>query len=311
MINVRNKGAGGEREVAAILQKVVDEVFAKCGHEPPKLRRNIEQSQVGGEDLVGLPWYSFEIKRVERVDLDKWWKQTCVQAMRKPPLASMALAQRFGGWKSLAAEVGAGASGEVVGSVPGAGCEAAGAGRLEVGLAGSRKAAVEAVAGPGLVGGPAWARSMLDEAGRGMDGQCLQVESLPKSGLPLPLWATAKGLGLNGGPIGSLALGGGPLPIPCVGGSSEAQGNPVSRPVEARSSLVATLDAPKGPNASNPLPMTREGVLIWRQNAKPWQVRFLGTLVAHNGLKLASVVDASLEAWLRLFRADLEVRIRG
>ena len=82
-INSRQKGANGEREFAAVLQKVVNEVALLCGYVPPTIRRNTEQSQIGGEDLTGLPWYSFEIKRCERVELDKWWQQTCTQAARK------------------------------------------------------------------------------------------------------------------------------------------------------------------------------------------------------------------------------------
>ncbi|MBL0320229.1 MAG: hypothetical protein IPP74_13215 [Alphaproteobacteria bacterium] len=319
-INVRTKGAVGEREAAAILQKVVDEVFTSCGHEPPKLRRNVEQAQVGGEDLVGLPWYSFEIKRVERIDLDKWWQQTLTQAARKPPLASMALAQRFGGWKSLAAgsaKVGTGALGEAVGSVPGAGCGAAGAGRVEVGSAGSHEAAVRPVAGQGVgVDRPAWALPRLDEAMQGTIEQCSFVRGsvAPSQAIPLPIWASARTLELvpsaNGGPVGSLGSVGGPLPVACVGGLGEGQGKPVSSPLEGGSPLVATLTRSEGPNAEKPLPMAREGVLIWRQNSRSWQVRFLGTLVSHNGTRLASVVDASLESWLKLFREDLRARLR-
>ena len=316
-INVRTKGAVGEREAAAILQKVVDEVFTSCGHEPPKLRRNVEQAQVGGEDLVGLPWYSFEIKRVERIDLDKWWQQTLTQAARKPPLASMALAQRFGGWKSLAADgLGSGASGEAVGSVPGAGCGAAGALRVEVGSAGSHEAAVGHAMGQGLgVDRPAWAGGQGTKVGQGTIEQCSLVGGsvAPSQGLPLPLWARSSGLELvpsvNGGPVGGLDSVGGPLPVTCVGGLREGQGKPVSSPLAGGSPLVATLDRLEGPNAEKPLPMAREAVLIWRQNSRPWNVRFLGNLVSHNGTKLATVLDASLESWLKLFREDLSARI--
>lgn len=321
-INVRAKGATGEREAAAILQKVVDEVFTSCGHEPPKLRRNVEQAQVGGEDLVGLPWYSFEIKRVERVDLDKWWAQTCIQAARKAPAASTAEAQRLGGWKALQAADAARVCTEAVGSLPlpeAARLAPAGAG--EVGSAGLQDGrllgAGKAVAVPGwAVGGGQGGTSV----GQCSDEQCLGGGRIV--GIPLPIWATAKGLGVSSNALGlapsanapSLdrsALVGASSPVLGSGGPSGREGNPVSRLVEAGSSFVATLDASKGPNALNPSPMAREGVLIWRQNAKPWQVRFLGTLVVHNGERLATVLDASLENWLKVFGADLEHRIRG
>lgn len=101
-INSRQKGANGEREFAAVLQKVVNEVALLCGYVPPTIRRNTEQSQIGGEDLTGLPWYSFEIKRCERVELDKWWQQTCTQAARKAAGSSSWDALAKGGWKRLA-----------------------------------------------------------------------------------------------------------------------------------------------------------------------------------------------------------------
>jgi hypothetical protein len=193
-INVRAKGATGEREAANLLQKVVDEVYTKCGYVPPKIRRNVEQTQVGGEDLVGLPWYSFEIKRVERVDLDKWWQQTLVQAARKAPLASTAEAQRLGGWKTLQA------------------ADAARTGAEAVGSAGSREAARVAPAGPGEVGSaglqdgrllgaggalavPGW--MVVGGQGGSEVGQCSNEQCLSVGGLALPSWAIGKGLGLR------------------------------------------------------------------------------------------------------------------
>lgn len=105
-INVRAKGATGELEVAKVLQQVANKAALLCGYSAPTIRRNVEQSQVGGEDLVGLPWYSFEVKRVERVDLERWWEQTCVQARRKAPGGSAWEVAKLGGWKSLAAAEG-------------------------------------------------------------------------------------------------------------------------------------------------------------------------------------------------------------
>lgn len=324
-INVRTKGAVGEREAAAILQKVVDEVFTKCGHEPPKLRRNVEQAQVGGEDLVGLPWYSFEIKRVERVDLDKWWAQTCIQAARKAPAASTAEAQRLGGWKALQAADAARVCTEAVGSLPSQeAARVAPTGAGEVGSAWLQdgRTVWHGTPGPELVnwhGGQGGT-----EAGQCSNEHCSGGGRIV--GIPLPIWATAKGLGVGLG-VSSNALGlapsangpsldrsvpvGGPSPVLGIGGPSGREGNPVSRTVGAGSSFVATLTRSEGPNAEKPLPMAREGVLIWRQNSKPWNVRFLGTLVTHNGERLATVLDASLENWLKVFRSDLEHRFMG
>lgn len=145
-INSRQKGANGEREVAKILQQVVNEVALSCGYVSPTIRRNTEQSQIGGEDLTGLPWYSFEIKRCERVELDKWWQQTVTQAARKAAGSSSWDALAKGGWRRLA-DAGGGSAGVGQGEgVPA--CEAA--------RQGSRGGPA---VGPALVGGlpvPRW-----------------------------------------------------------------------------------------------------------------------------------------------------------
>lgn len=318
-INVRAKGATGEREAANLLQKVVDEVYTKCGYVPPKIRRNVEQTQVGGEDLVGLPWYSFEIKRVERVDLDKWWAQTLVQAARKAPAASTAEVQRLGGWKALQAADAARTGAEAVGSLPlQEAALVAPAGPGEVGSAGLQDGRL--LGAGGAVAVPGWAVAggqLSTEVGQCTDEHCLGGGRIV--GIPLPSWATGlvgikfNGLELvpsaKGLPLDRSPLVGGPNPVLGSGGLSEGQGEAVSSPLAGVSPCVATLDASKGPNALNPSPMAREGVLLWRTNARPWQVRFLGTLITHNGERLASVVDTSLETWLKVFRADLEYRL--
>jgi hypothetical protein len=102
-INVRNKGANGEREVCDLLQPVVDRVAAEHGLVAPRLRRNVEACQVGGEDIVGLPWYSIEVKRVERIELDKWWRQACVQATRRSAGSTSWDALARGGWRVVEA----------------------------------------------------------------------------------------------------------------------------------------------------------------------------------------------------------------
>ena len=138
-INSRQKGAAGEREVAKILQQVVNEVALQCGYVSPTIRRNTEQSQIGGEDLTGLPWYSFEIKRCERVELDKWWQQTVTQAARKAAGSSSWDALAKGGWRRLA-DAGGGSAGVGQGehapareAAPGSSREGQAAGPVEVG----------------------------------------------------------------------------------------------------------------------------------------------------------------------------------
>lgn len=88
-INARAKGATGEREVVhllnGIIQRVVDsqewsadvvKVAMSC------IQRNQQQSAVGGQDLNGVFGMSVEIKRVEQINVEKWWEQCVSQAGR-------------------------------------------------------------------------------------------------------------------------------------------------------------------------------------------------------------------------------------
>ena len=291
-INSRTKGANGEREVAALLQRVVTEVALLCGYVAPEIRRNTEQSQIGGEDLTGLPWWSIEVKRCERVELDKWWEQACVQARRKAPGSSSWDALAKGGWKRLA---GAAQAGEAA----------------RLGSGGGSGLAPE-------VGSP-----VASEAAR-----ALRVDGKAGSGWTGPIGATVHEtvggvlVGVRGGQGGPLAAGGplggsdrtatagGLLPLPCWGGPVRAGGpaRPVPELVDGREEVGGSpsssgrLDAPTG---------AREPVLIWRQSHQPWRVRFVATVEAGNGKNARMVADVLLDDWLIVLRNTLMDRLRG
>lgn len=76
----RNKGQRGEREAAALLQPIVNEVYVEAGFAPPLFKRNLMQTREGGYDIVGLDWLALEIKRQETLSISTWWKQTLKQA---------------------------------------------------------------------------------------------------------------------------------------------------------------------------------------------------------------------------------------
>jgi hypothetical protein len=82
-INARSKGQRGEREIIDLLQPHLNEVSSYNQVPPPFLQRNQMQSHQGGYDIVGLPGFAFEVKRVEK-DQDGaiagWWRQCCGQA---------------------------------------------------------------------------------------------------------------------------------------------------------------------------------------------------------------------------------------
>jgi hypothetical protein len=66
MVNSINKGKNGEREFCIWLEKNF--------HLPERPKRNLEQTREGGYDIYVKP-FLFEVKRVEKIERDKWWKQ--------------------------------------------------------------------------------------------------------------------------------------------------------------------------------------------------------------------------------------------
>lgn len=312
-INVRNKGANGEREVADILQRVVNEVALSCGYTAPRIRRNVEQSQVGGEDLVGLPWFSFEVKRVERVELDKWWEQTCVQARRKAAGSTSWDALAKGGWRRLAAHAREEAAGQ--GS-----CEAHG--RVEGGL----EAPGAGEAGPTAdrpVGGSGAARAALAMADAGAieaDDARAVLGGPARPGLALPDWARGGSLGgvlaalerVDGGEVGRV----GPTdPRGSQRGEGTKQISVATMPgATARTGLESVVASGEGlgrssaekPSTASVTTKNRHPVLIWRQNRQPWRVRcVLDVCIGCDAETRPIVSDVSLDDYLNVFRALL------
>jgi len=65
-INSREKGKAGEREFAALCRK----------HGFENARRGQQFSGIEGRDVVGLEGIHIEVKRVERLNIDKAMKQS-------------------------------------------------------------------------------------------------------------------------------------------------------------------------------------------------------------------------------------------
>jgi len=65
-INARSKGANGEREFCKWL-------YENLNVSMPT--RNLEQVRSGGSDIIDIPPFYFEVKRVEKLCLYKWWNQ--------------------------------------------------------------------------------------------------------------------------------------------------------------------------------------------------------------------------------------------
>ncbi len=78
MVNIRAKGAGGEREVADRLNAVVKEVLGKLEIEVSReflIQRNQNQTAVGGCDLTNTFGYDIEVKRCETLQINQWFAQ--------------------------------------------------------------------------------------------------------------------------------------------------------------------------------------------------------------------------------------------
>ena len=88
-INIRAKGANGEREVAKALNAIIQKCMQDEGFTPSQVlaaansvQRNQNQSAVGGNDLSHTFGMSIEVKRQEALAINSWWKQT--EAAAKP-----------------------------------------------------------------------------------------------------------------------------------------------------------------------------------------------------------------------------------
>lgn len=87
MINIRTKGAEGEREIVKMLNNVILRVGTAAGYTETELgqrqflvQRNQNQSAVGGRDLINTHGYAVEVKRQETLSLQTWWKQAQASA---------------------------------------------------------------------------------------------------------------------------------------------------------------------------------------------------------------------------------------
>ena len=93
-INSRDKGKRGEREFLNLLG-------AALGKD---LERNLNQSDNGGCDCVSLlPGYNLaiEIKRCEKLEVDKWWRQAVEQAAKLHAMPVLAYRQSRHPWKIM------------------------------------------------------------------------------------------------------------------------------------------------------------------------------------------------------------------
>lgn len=91
MVNARNKGKAGESEFINTFNCLF----------PDNLQRNLEQVRSGGSDVIGSEPFVIEIKRVEKLDLNSWWRQVTVAATNPYDIRVVAYRQSRQPWKFL------------------------------------------------------------------------------------------------------------------------------------------------------------------------------------------------------------------
>ncbi len=108
MINVRQKGQNGEREIANTLNGVLIVTMREMGYPEDvvlraasSVQRNQNQSAVGGNDLSNTFGLSIEVKRQETLSVDMWWKQTCMAAQRNHEIPVLLYRQNHGKWRCV------------------------------------------------------------------------------------------------------------------------------------------------------------------------------------------------------------------
>lgn len=95
-INSRAKGAAAEREFCKELAEFLGDALTG------PLKRNLEQTRVGGHDIVGLDGFAIEIKRyrvIKEGDIVKFWAQAVEQARRVDAEPVLAYREDFCSWR--------------------------------------------------------------------------------------------------------------------------------------------------------------------------------------------------------------------
>jgi hypothetical protein len=104
-INIRTKGAEGERQVARALNEVIQTVLRKQEWSPEVIagceqcvQRNQNQSAVGGCDLSNVFGLAIEVKRQEQLSVNSWWTQCVESATRNREFPVLIYRQNRQAW---------------------------------------------------------------------------------------------------------------------------------------------------------------------------------------------------------------------
>lgn len=108
MVNARQKGARGEREIVHLLNGTIEGLMSS--QEWPEdvvstarscIQRNQNQTAVGGSDLSNVFGLAVEIKRCEKLLIEQWWIQCVSQAKRNNEHPVLLYRQSNNPWRCI------------------------------------------------------------------------------------------------------------------------------------------------------------------------------------------------------------------
>lgn len=106
-INIRTKGASGERAIAKKLNEIITTSLVELGFEIDLddhtyfVQRNQNQSAVGGDDLINTYGFSIEVKRQEALNINTWWKQCVTSANKNSAVPVLLFKQNRKPWRCI------------------------------------------------------------------------------------------------------------------------------------------------------------------------------------------------------------------
>lgn len=100
-INKQVKGKVGEREIKDAFIDLMRKAEQSCGRTgvSENVKRNTLQSDRGGDDIVGIPLLSIEVKRQEALSVNTWWKQCLANANKQHAQPVLIYRQNRKAWR--------------------------------------------------------------------------------------------------------------------------------------------------------------------------------------------------------------------
>jgi len=106
VVDPRQKGAEGERQVYKMLNDIIVEVMTGLAYPPEEIekaktmvQRNQNQTAVGGCDLTNTFGMAIEVKRQEQLAIPEWWRQTVKSAEKNNELPVLIFKQNRKPWR--------------------------------------------------------------------------------------------------------------------------------------------------------------------------------------------------------------------